>query len=130
METETKKQVLLLDDEKLLIEIYKEKLDQSGYDVKCFYSGYDALAALRGGYSPDVMLFDITMPDSMSGYEFLEQVQNEKLIPDSIKIALTNQGQDGEIGRVMQLGADAHWLKSQLLPSEIVQGVSDLLAKK
>lgn len=129
IEPEGKKQVLLLDDEKLLIDIYKEKLIQSGYDVQPFYSGYDALAAIRNGYRPDAMLFDITMPDSMSGYEFLEHIQQEGLIPGAIKIALTNQGQDAEIARVMELGANAHWMKSQLLPSEIVKGITEMLAK-
>jgi CheY-like chemotaxis protein len=124
---EAKKHVLLLDDEKLLVDIYKEKLTQSGYVVTPFYSGYDALAALRNGYRPDVILFDVTMPESISGYEFLDVVQTERLCPRSIKIALTNEGQDAEIARIMELGAHEHWLKSDLLPKDIVSGVTSLL---
>lgn len=117
----------MLDDEKLLVDIYKEKLVQSGYEVAPFYSGYDALAALRNGYKPDVILFDLTMPESISGYEFLDVVQSEKLCPRALKIALTNEGQDAEIARVMELGAHAHWLKSDLLPKDIVAGVTSML---
>ncbi len=130
MEPEHKRSVLLLDDEKLLVDIYKEKLQQCGYEVRPFYSGYDALAALRSGYEPDVILFDVTMPESISGYEFLESVQTEKLGTHSLKIALTNEGQDAEIGRIMELGAHAHWLKSELLPKQIVENITSLLNEK
>ncbi len=123
------KKVLLLDDEKLLVDIYKQKLEQSGYSVAPFYSGDDALTAMRSGYTPDVILFDITMPQGMSGYEFLERVQSEQLAVHSYKIALTNDGQDAEIIRLMELGAHAHWMKSELLPIEIVAGVTNVLAE-
>ncbi len=118
------RQVLLLDDEKLLVDVYKQKLEQGGYAVNTYYSGDDALQALRIGYRPDVILFDITMPEGMSGFEFLDRVQTEGVSPESVKIALTNVGQDGEIARVMELGAAAHWMKSDLLPKEVVQGVN------
>ncbi len=123
MSEQKQKKVLLLDDEKLLVDIYREKLEQGGYAVSPFYSGDDALHALRAGYRPDVILFDISMPDGMSGFEFLDTVQSEKLSPQSVKIALTNAGHDGEMARVMQLGAHAHWMKSDLLPKEVVAGV-------
>ena len=123
------RQVLILDDEKLLVDVYKEKLENAGYVVHPFYSGYDALAALRAGYAPDVILFDLTMPDNISGYEFIDTIRQESLAPHSIKIALTNAGQEGEIARVKELGAAAHWMKSELLPSEIVSGVTAFLAR-
>ncbi len=122
-----KRQVLLLDDEKLLVDIYRQKLEHSGYVVTPFYSGDDALAALRNGYRPDAMLFDITMPEGMSGYEFLDRVQTEQLSPHSVKVVLTNEGQDAEIARVVELGAHAHWLKSELLPIEIVRSLTRML---
>lgn len=124
MNEQKPKQVLLLDDEKLLVNILKEKLEQGGYAVTPYYTGEDALIALRSGFRPDVILFDITMPDSMSGFEFLDRVQSEKISPESVKIALTNVGQDGEIVRLMELGAAAHWMKSDLYPREIVEAVN------
>lgn len=125
-----KRRVLLLDDEKMLIEMYRMKLESNGYEVASFNSGYEALKALRGGYDPDVMLFDITMPDDISGYEFLERVKKEKLNTRSLKIALTNEGQDAEVARILALGADAHFLKISLIPSEVVAEVTRLLEEK
>jgi len=127
MVDERTQRVMMLDDEKFLLGIYKVKFEQRGYEVSSFSSAYDALNALRGGYEPDVMLFDITMPDSPSGYEFLETVQAEKLGTKSVKIALTNEGQDAEKTRLMELGADAHLLKASFTPGELVEKVSEIV---
>ena len=130
MPPEHKTKVLMLDDEKFLLEIYKITFEKSGYDVCAFYDVDRALEALRNGYDPDVILFDITMPDSRSGYEFIETVQNERLGNHSLKIALTNEGQEGAIKRIGELGTDAHLLKAKFIPSEIVTTVSEMLNSK
>ena len=122
--------VLLLDDEKFLLDIYTLSFKKHGYEVSAFHDADDALHALRHGYAPDVMLFDITMPNSKSGYEFIETVNTEKLSSHSLKIALTNQGREGEMERLDELGADAHLLKANFIPSEIVAKVTEMLSAK
>ena len=120
----------MLDDEKFLLEMYKMSFEKSGYEVVTYYNVDDALRLLRSNYKPDVILFDITMPDSRSGYEFIETVNVEKLAPDCLKLALTNEGQDAEKARLAELGADAHLIKAKFIPSEIVSTVSEMLQKK
>lgn len=124
---EAKKIVLLVEDEKLLADVYETKLKQAGFDVVSAYMGEKALNMLRNGLKPDVILFDITMPQSMSGYELLEHIVAEKLSPHSFKIALTNQSNDGEFARTRELGAHDHWLKAELSPADIVAKVTELL---
>ena len=120
----------MLDDEKFLLDIYKISFEKSGYEVSTYYDVDTALGALRKGYDPDVILFDITMPDSRSGYEFIETVQKEQLSKRSLKVALTNEGQKGEKTRIAELGADAHLLKSNFIPSELVTTVTEMLKTK
>lgn len=127
MPPEQKTKVLMLDDEKLLLDLYTIAFQKGGYEVSTYYDVDDALLALREGNNPDVILFDITMPDSRSGYEFIETVKKEGLAKQSLKIALTNAGQEGEIGRIAELGTDAHLLKSNFIPSEIVTTVTEML---
>ena len=50
MPSDRKTKVLLLDDEKFLVEIYKIKFEKSGYEVSTYYDVDDALKALRKGY--------------------------------------------------------------------------------
>ena len=130
MPTDHKTQVMMLDDERFLLELYKASFQKHGYEVSTYYNAEDALRVLREGAQPDVILFDITLPDSRSGYEFIEVVQREKLAPSAVKIALTNEGQDAEIQRIAELGADGHLLKANYIPSEIVAKVAEMLAAR
>ena len=120
----------MLDDEKFLLDMYKMSFEKHGYEVSTLYDVDDALKALRSGYDPDVILFDITMPSGKSGYEFIETIKKEGLNSHSLKIALTNQGLDGAKERLAELGADAHLLKTKFIPSEIVTTVTEMLNAK
>ena len=124
------KHVFMLDDERFLLDIYRMSFEKHGFEVSSYRNVDDALAVLRTGARPDVILFDITMPDSKSGYEFIETVRAEGLAPHALKIALTNEGQDGEIARIMELGANVHFLKANYLPAELVAEVSTLLESR
>lgn len=125
-----KPKVMLLDDEKFLLMIYKLAFEKAGYEVESFSDVDTALAALRSGYEPSVILFDITMPDSRSGYEFIESVHEEKLAKKALKVALTNEGQDAEKARIMELGASEHLLKAKFTPGELVRTVETMVKMK
>lgn len=130
-EAQKKGKVLMLDDEAFLLEMYKLSFEKHGYEVATYYKADDALNLLRTGqYEPDVILFDVTMPDSRSGYEFVEAVTKEGLAKRAIKVALTNEGRDGAKQRLAELGMDAYLQKAQYIPSEIVAAVGELLAKR
>jgi CheY-like chemotaxis protein len=129
MAVSQKTKILMVDDDRFLLDIYKTYFEKEGYDVASFHDADDALQALRTGYDPQVILFDITMPESKSGYEFIDVVKRESLGKKSLKIALTNEGQDGAIARTKELGADEHLLKAKYVPSELVAKVTEFLAK-
>ena len=125
---ETKPRILLVDDEKMLLELYGLKLAKEGFDIVTCPSAEKALAVLQEGYQPDAILFDITMPE-MSGYEFLEHINRMKLPRKCIKVALTNESQDGEKMRTVALGVHAHLVKAEYTPAELAAQVHKLLEK-
>ncbi len=129
MENTKKLKVLLVDDESLILDIYIQRFTLDGYDVASYSSAPEALTALQNGFTPDVILFDIMMPD-MKGSEFLEKVKQMNLAPNAILIALTNESKDEEKKKVMDLGADDYCIKSSLAPSEIVARVEQLLSER
>ena len=129
MDGQAKTKLLLVDDERLLLDIYVKNFQDSGYETTSFTMAEEALAQLRAGATPDVVFFDINMP-GMSGFQFLETVKREHLVPKALLLALTNESQDGEKNRIVELGADGHFIKSQLSPSDIVTAVSELLKKR
>ena len=129
MDAEKKKKVLMVDDDKFLADMYAMKFSQQGYEVQSYLAACDALASMRGGYDPDVVLFDLIMPEC-DGFSFLDSMHNEKLATKAVKIALTNQSSDAEAARAKELGADAFLIKATLLPSEVVNRVGEELSKR
>lgn len=129
MSLETKTKVLLIDDEKFVPDIYSVKFLKSGFDVFACGSVDEAISRLRDGYEAEVIIFDITMPDK-NGYQFLEELAQLHLKKPCLKIALTNEGQVGEIQRTHELGADAHLIKARYTPLEVVDVVSTMLKER
>ncbi|MBI5003556.1 response regulator [Candidatus Kaiserbacteria bacterium] len=126
--TSKKSTILMVDDDKFLADMYAMKFTQQGYEVESHLAACDALASLRNGLQPDVVLFDLIMPEC-DGFAFLDSMHNENLAPKAIKIALTNQSSDAEAARAKELGADAFLVKATLLPSEVVNRVGEELEK-
>jgi type IV pilus assembly protein PilB len=128
--TETKKgQVLLLDDDKFLLDMYSMKFTQQGYTVRTATTTDQALTMLHEGFVPNVILFDMTMPEK-DGFAFLEALKEIKLPKTSLKIALSNQNSDEEKNRAKSLGADQYLIKANLIPSEVVNTVEGIISKK
>ena len=121
--------VLLVDDDKFLLDMYSLKFTQEGFTVIPCFSVSEALGALRGGAKPNAILFDITMP-GQDGFEFLKTVGDEKLAGSARLIALTNQSNDADRAHAQELGAQKYVVKASMIPSEVVAMVKEELGLK
>ncbi len=120
--------ILLVDDDKFLLDMYGMKFSQNGYTVETCLSAKQALGILRGGYKPEVILFDLTMPE-LDGFAFLKALSDEHLADGVLKITLTNQSDESERTKAAELGATGYVVKASMIPSEVVNMVSDALVK-
>lgn len=121
--------ILLLDDDKFLVDMYVLKFQQAGFDVHACLSSADALKTLREGFAADAVVFDLIMPEG-DGFLFLEKLRDEKLAPKAVKIALTNEMNEDEQKKVTELGAARYIVKATMIPSEVVTSVAEEIAKK
>jgi CheY-like chemotaxis protein len=78
--------ILVVDDDPDLRETLEVLLDDSGYGVTAVANGRAALAELRAGAHPDLILLDLMMPD-MNGWQFLERADAESVL-DSIPVVI------------------------------------------
>ena len=124
----TKARLLIVDDDKFLLNMYGMKFSSAGYTVQTCFSGKEALEMIRGGFLPEVIIFDITMPE-LDGFAFLKTLADEHLVTGAIKIALTNQSDEAEKTKATELGADHYIVKASMIPSEVVNTVAEVLAK-
>ncbi len=117
-----KKTVLIIDDDRFLLNMYSVKLKSSGFNVDTVVSGLEALSKLREGVRPDVILLDMVMP-SMDGLELLENFRKENFIGKSKIIVLSNQNQPGDIERAKTFGIASYIVKASSIPSDVVNEV-------
>ncbi len=125
----SKGNILLIDDDKFLVEMYGAKFNSAGYTTQICLTAKEALDALGGGFAPIALLFDITMPE-MDGLEFMQQVVEKHLADDALKVALTNQNSDQERARATELGVGLYIVKASVIPSEVVAQVTAMLHKE
>ena len=114
--------VLLVDDDKFLLEMYQKKFDKYGIKADMSVGPEDALSKLRAGGKYDILVFDIIMP-SMDGIELLRTVKKEKLSPESIVVMLTNESGSDKIEEAKALGAAGYIVKATSIPSEVVEEI-------
>ena len=121
--SETKKyKILMVDDDKFLLNMYETKFKNSGHEITSITSSEEALRKLREGLNPDVVVLDVVIP-SPDGLETLSIIRKEKLASQAAIIMLTNQGESTEIERAQKLGMDGYIVKAALIPSEVVSEV-------
>jgi len=118
--------ILLVEDDEFIRDIFKEILDSEGYNVTIAVDGGQAIEQLKAG-TWDLVLLDVMMP-VMTGTEVIQKIKTEK-IPVHYKklIFLTNIDDGKEITQLIALG-DGYFMKSDLTPPSLVEKVKSILA--
>lgn len=81
------KSILVVDDEPVVVEITKRKLQESGYEVMIAGDGEEAFVQLNKKM-PDIIILDIQMP-KMNGYSFIMEKSKSAKFVDIPVIVLT-----------------------------------------
>ncbi|HDU7306900.1 TPA: response regulator transcription factor [Listeria monocytogenes] len=100
------KKILVVDDEKPIVDIVKFNLNKEGFDVYCAYDGDEALELVEE-VQPDLILLDIMLP-GRDGIEVCREVRKKYDMPIIMVTA-----KDSEIDKVigLELGADDYVTK-------------------
>ncbi len=103
------KKILLIEDNIELADNFALLLRDKGFDVRCAYSGIEALKNISDD-EHDIILCDIMLPD-INGYKLLGEIKKIKknLIP--VFIFLTAKTQRQDLRKGMELGADDYLTK-------------------
>lgn len=121
------KKILIVDDETVLLKVYRLKFEHEGFQVETALDGLEAMAKVKS-FSPDFILLDIMMP-KLDGFEVLHRLKTDpatKAIPVVLLTNLSASEEDRERG--LRLGATDYWVKDGFTPHEIVTKVKSLLS--
>ena len=105
-----KRKILVAEDDRYLVNVYRVKFAKVGFDVKIALDGEETIAALSS-FKPDLVLLDLVMPKK-DGFAVLAEMQQNpewKKIP---VIVASNLGQKEDIDRGLKLGAADYIVKS------------------
>ncbi|HET8948683.1 MAG TPA: PAS domain S-box protein [Candidatus Polarisedimenticolia bacterium] len=105
----TKRRVLIVDDVKDSADSLAMLLRLLGHEVETAYDGEAAVAAAEK-LEPDVVLLDLGMP-KMNGYEACRRIRRLPRGKETILIALTGWGQEGDRRLTREAGFDHHLVK-------------------
>lgn len=100
------KKILVVDDEKNIVDIIAFNLHKEGYDVICAYDG-EAGLALAQKESPELILLDIMMP-KLDGFEVCKKIREKSQTPI---IMLTARAEEVDKVLGLELGADDYVTK-------------------
>ncbi len=117
--------ILVVDDEKDIVDAISKKLLQEGFDPIAAYDGEEALTKVKE-ISPDVIILDLTMP-KLNGFEVLKRVREEykdKWIPVIIVSASTDLE---SVKKSYNLEAD-HYLAKPCSMENIVRGINTMIS--
>lgn len=126
---EKKYNLLLVEDDKFLLDMYTTKFGEYGFGVTSVMTAADGLTKLEEGFMPDVILTDVVMP-VMDGFEFLAEMKKKDLGTAAVKIVLSNLGQKEDVEKGQQLGASGYIIKATSTPTETVKKVLEIIEKK
>ena len=101
------KTVLIVDDEKSIVEILKYNLEKADYGTICAYEGKEALQLARSG-NPDLILLDVMLPN-IDGFEVCRTLRRENNNVPIIMITAREDETDKVFG--LELGADDYITK-------------------
>jgi len=114
--------ILVADDDDLLGELVRFKLEAAGHEVTILGNGVSALEAARGG-SFDLVVLDAMMP-IMSGGDVLRSLSAEQ--PDLPVLMLTSRKTQADVVAALNAGA-RDYLTKPFIPDELVARVTAIL---
>lgn len=118
------KKVLLVDDEKELLNMVSDFLREDGYtQIQTAGTATEAITAAKE-WHPDFAILDVMLPDR-DGFSLLEQMRKFTKIP---VLFLTARGEDEDRLRGLGLGADDYMVKP-FLPKELLLRVGIILRR-
>lgn len=97
--------VLVVDDEKSIVDVLSYALNKEGFTVDKAYDGLEALDKVKS-YKPQIVILDLMLP-KMNGYDVCKQLNNEEI--GIIMLTAKNDIVDKILG--LELGADDYITK-------------------
>lgn len=118
-----KERILVVDDERNIVELIKYNLEKEGYEVICAHDGNEAISVARQD-KPDLIILDIMLPGK-DGLDVTRDLRKDMKTPI---IMVTAKGEEIEKIVGLEMGAD-DYVPKPFSPRELVARVKAVLRR-
>lgn len=120
-----KVKILLVEDDEMLISMYKTKLESVGYEMVIAKNGVDGIK-LAKEEKPNLIMLDVILPQ-LDGFSVLEALKKDKAAKSIPIVMLTNLGTEEDKRKGKELGAKDYLVKANLTPTQFSDKVKEYL---
>lgn len=120
------KNILIIEDDRFIGEMYVRSLQLAGYSVEWAIDGNDGLVMAKN--KPyDLIIIDIMLPE-IKGDDILNELRGEEkdLIPNSKILIMTNFLQDDVSREALASRADGYLIKADITPRKLLEIISKM----
>jgi DNA-binding response OmpR family regulator len=117
--------ILIVEDDVFLADLYRTKFNLEGFKVTVAYDGEKGLE-MAGKVLPDIILLDLVLP-KLSGFEVLTEIKANSKTKEIPVLLLTNLSQRSDVEKGLKLGANDYLIKAHFMPSEVVDKIKKLV---
>lgn len=119
------KNILIVDDSATMLMSVKNNLEISGFTVETAEDGVKALAKLKGGLKPDLIITDINMPN-MNGIELIQNARALPALRFTPILVLTTESQQARRDEAKKLGATG-WLVKPVGGADLLKVIKQVV---
>lgn len=119
------KTILVVDDSATMVMSVRNNLEINGFTVESAGDGVQAVAKLKGGCKPDLIITDINMPN-MGGMELIKTVRGMPGFRFVPILTLTTESQQDMRTEGKKLGATG-WLAKPVGGADLVKVIKQVL---
>jgi len=123
--SDTKIKVLIIEDDEAVLEMYSQQLVMDGFNIIKAVDGTSGLSKAIIE-QPDIILLDIIIPE-LDGFEVLHRLKSNVKTLNIPVVLLSNLSQPEQIAQGRLLGAKDYLVKSNVVPSKLVQKIKEFL---
>lgn len=120
-----KQKILIVDDEKDIVEFLKYNLENNGFEVITAFNGKVALDKINE--MPDLIILDVMMP-VLNGYEVCRFIRSNQKYSKIPIVFLTAKVDEVDELRGLELGAD-DFMQKPISPNKLIARVNSNLRK-
>ena len=121
------KRILVIEDEKDMVEILAALLKKEGYEVDVAYDGEEGLSKIKAT-KPELVLLDIMLP-KLDGRDMLKKAKEDPDIKDIPIVILSAKAEQWDRELALKLGAE-EYIEKPLEALKLLRQISNVFKRQ